>query len=315
MVEMRHVYAQTLLELGEQNSDIVVLEADLMRAFGTKIFKERFPDRVFNIGVAEANMMGIAAGLSTVGKKPFVHTFAPFATRRCYDQFYVSVNYTKQEVKVTGFDPGVTAAFNGGTHMSFEDIALMRVIPKLLITEPADFTALQAILPMVTDHKGSTYMRLQRAEAKDIYDNSQDFELGKGIVHGDGSDLVIIASGPVCVLESLKAIELLRKDGIYVTVIDMFTIKPLDKDLIVQWARRTGAILTCENHQVHSGLGAGVAELVSQHYPVIVRRHGVHDEFGEVGTLDYLKERYELTAQNIAEYAKQTVKDKEQVKK
>ncbi len=310
MAEMRHIYSEALTSLAETNQDIVVLEADLMRASGTAVFQEKFPDRLFNIGVAEANMMGIAAGLSSVGKIPCAHTFVPFATRRCYDQLFISVNYSRQNVKIVGFDPGITAAFNGGTHMSFEDLALTRVIPDITIVDPADGYAVQQLLPQLIEHRGCTYMRLQRVEAEAIYTDSQEITLGKANVLADGDDLCIIALGAVCVSESRKAVQLLEERGHSVALIDMFSVKPLDSDIILKYAKKTGAILSCENHQVKNGLGSAIAEVLCEHEPCLMHRHGIQDEFGEVGTLSYLKERFKLTAKDIAEHALRVIKVK-----
>jgi transketolase len=306
--EMRVIYAQTLIELAEKDDRIVLLEADLMKASGTTVFRDRFPERTFQIGVAEANMVGVAAGLSSTGKIPFADTFTCFAARRAYDQFFISGNYARQNVKLTGTDPGIAAVYNGGTHMSFEDIGLMRNIPELVVFEPSDPVSLHKLTLKSASHQGCVYMRLFRQPANVLYGEDEDFELGKGKVLADGTDITLIAIGVIPVNETLAAAKLLAGEGISAAVIDMHTIKPLDTELVLQYAGKTGAILTCENHQIVNGLGSAVAETLSENYPVLLKRIGINDEFGEVGTLEYLQERFGLTAQNIAAQAKKLLK-------
>ena len=301
--EMRAIYGEGLLKLAEQDERIVVLDADLMRANGTVPFKEKFPERAVDVGVAEANMIGISAGLSAVGLIPFPATFTCFASRRTFDQFFISANYAKQNVKLTGTDPGVAAAYNGGTHMSFEDMGLMRTIPGILICEPSDPVSLRKLLPQIAFRQGSSYFRLHRKKITPIYDESEEFELGKGKVIIDGSDLTIIATGAILVAEAIKAAEALSEKGISAAVIDMHTVKPIDQDLVVEYARKTGAVLTAENHQVRGGLGSAVAEVLTENYPVPQARIGVQDEFGEVGTQEYLQGRFGMTAENVVEQA------------
>ncbi|MDR2765343.1 MAG: transketolase family protein [Tannerella sp.] len=305
--EMRAVYAQTLIELAEADERIVLLEADLMKASGTRPFRERFPERTFQMGVAEANMVSVAAGLSATGKIPFADTFACFAARRAYDQFFISGNYARQTVKLTGTDPGIAALYNGGTHMTFEDIGLMRNIPQLVVFEPADPVSLRRLVIRNAHTPGCAYMRLFRQQANVLYAESETFELGKGKVCADGTDVTLIASGVIPLNEALAARTLLAGEGLSAAVIDMHTVKPLDTELVLQYAKKTGRILTCENHQVINGLGSAVAETLSEQYPVRLKRIGVCDEFGEVGTLDYLKERFGLTAQHIAAQARRLV--------
>lgn len=308
--EMRAVYAEELLRLAEQDERIVVLDADLMRANGTETFKSRFPERFFDMGVAEANMVGVSAGLSATGLIPFPATFTCFAARRTFDQFFISANYAYQNVKLTGSDPGVAAAFNGGTHMSFEDIGLMRTIPKVVICEPADPVSLRALLPQIAFRKGSSYLRLHRKPIAPLYGDSESFELGKGKVICDGSDLTIVAAGAILVAEAVKAAELLEADGVSAAVIDMHTIKPIDAELLVQYAGKTGAVLSAENHQVQGGLGSAVAEVLTEQCPVPQIRVGIQDEFGEVGTQEYLQERFGLTAANLVTQARTLLKRK-----
>ena len=303
-LEMRAVYAQTLIELAENDERIVLLEADLMKGSGTGVFRDKFPERTFNMGVAEANMVGTAAGLSAGGKIPFADTFACFATRRTYDQFFISGNYARQNVKLVGTDPGIASEYNGGTHMPFEDMGIMRNIPKLVVFEPGDPVSLKKLVKKSAYHQGCTYMRLHRKPVSVIYSEDEEFELGKGKVLKDGTGITLIATGAIMLAEALKASEMLEKEGISAAVIDMHTIKPVDTELILHYARKTGGIVTCENHQQINGLGSAVAETLVENYPVLLNRIGIRDEFGEVGTMDYLLERYQLTAGHIVSAAK-----------
>ncbi len=301
---MREVYTKTLIELAERDPNIILLEADLMTAHGTREFKERFPDRFINVGVAESNLVGVAAGLSRTGKIPFAITFGSFATRRANDQFFVSANYAGLNVKLVGSDPGINALYNGGTHMPSEDAGLMRGVPKLVVFEPADTVSLRELMKQSAYHRGCTYMRLLRKGAPTIYQEGQRFKLGQGVVLKDGKDITIFAVGFPMVQESQKAAELLSKENIDAAVIDMHTIKPIDKELVVKYAEKTNAVITCENHQITNGLGSAVAEVLCENRPTIMKRIGINDEFGEVGDLEYLQQRYGLTAANIIEQAK-----------
>ena len=305
---MRAVYAQTLIELAENDERIVLLEADLMKASGTTVFRNKFPERTFNMGVAEANMVGVAAGLSAGGKIPFADTFACFAARRTYDQFFISGNYARLNVKLVGTDPGIASEFNGGTHMPFEDIGIMRNIPQLTVFEPGDPVSLKKLVQKAAYHPACTYMRLFRKPATVLYSEDEEFELGKGKVLKEGTDLTFIASGVIMLAEALKASEMLKKEGIFAAVIDMHTIKPIDKELVLTYAKKTGRIVTCENHQIINGLGSAVAEVLSENNPVVLKRIGVEDEFGEVGKIDYLLERYQLTAAHIVAKVKNVLK-------
>ena len=310
-LEMRVVYGTALMELASSDERIVVLDADLMRANGTMVFKEKFPERAIDVGVAEANMIGIASGLSTIGLIPFPATFSCFASRRAFDQFFISANYAKQNVKFTGTDPGIAALLNGGTHMSFEDTGLMRTIPGITIYEPSDPVSLKALLRQATYQPGCSYLRLHRKPIVPLYADDESFELGKGKALVDGTDIAIFAVGAILVPEALKAAKLLEESGVSAAVIDMHSIKPIDENLIVHYARTCGAILTVENHQIRNGLGSAVAEVLVENLPVPMSRVGVQDLFGEVGDLEYLKERYGMTARNIAAQATSLIKRKD----
>ena len=308
--DMRATYNDTLIELAAEDERIVILEADLMNASGTVPFKEKYPERAFDMGVAEANMAGTAAGLSSVGKIPFAASFTPFASRKAYDQFFISANYAHLNVKLVGTDPGITATYNGGTHMSFEDGGLMRNIPKLTVFEPCDNISLRKLIRKAAEHQGCTYMRLHRKGGQELYRGDAEFELGKGMVLRDGDDITLVATGFVMVPEAIKAAEELEKEGISAAVIDMHTVKPIDRKLIAEYARKTGAFVTCENHQVVNFLGSAVAEVLAEDHPALLGRIGIQDEFGQVGTLDYLKQDYGLTAADIAAKAREVLKKK-----
>ena len=302
--EMRTVYAETLIELAAGDPRIVVLEADLMRATGTGIFKAAFPDRSFNAGVAEADMVGVAAGLAAEGKVPFPATFACFASRRVFDQFFISCGYARLAVKLVGLDPGITAAFNGGTHMPFEDLGLMRMVPGLDIVEPSDPVSLAALVRELAARPGPAYLRLHRRTIEPRYPQGEAFAVGSGKLLREGRHLLVVALGAFMVGEAMKAADLLSAEGIEASVIDALSLKPLDDRLILAEARKTGAVLTAENHQVHGGLGSAVAELIAETGGARLGRVGIRDEFGEVGTEAWLAGRFRLRAGDIAEAAR-----------
>lgn len=308
--EMRQTLAGALVERAKTDDRIVVIEADLMSCHATKVFKQEFPERFVNVGIAEQNMIGIAAGMSTMGKIPFAYSFGPFATRRCYDQIFISVAYARQNVKIVGTDPGVLAEYNGGTHMPFEDMALMRAIPHMVCFEPVDATMLEKAVDQIVDYQGAVYIRLQRKKAEKVFDDTLNFELGKAIKIKDGKDVTLIASG-IMVARAIEAAELLKEDGISARVVNIHTWKPIDKDAVIKCAKETGAIVTCENHNVCNGLGSAVAEVVCQNSPVPMRLVGVKDEFGQVGKNAYLSEQYHITTQDIVEAAREVVKNKQ----
>ncbi|PLR81289.1 transketolase [Bacillus canaveralius] len=303
---MRQMYANTILELARNNPKIIALEADLMSAISTNKILKEIPNQLINCGIMEANMTGVAAGLSLTGKIPFVHTFAQFATRRAFDQLFVSGAYARLNIKILGSDSGVTAEHNGGTHMAFEDLGLVRLIPNATVYEVSDSTMLGYLLRKVAHEYGIHYIRTIRKNAIKIYDEQETFETGKGKVLREGKDVTIIASG-IMVAESLQAADQLLENGIEATVIDMYTIKPIDKDLIVKYAARTKAVVTAENHNVIGGLGSSVAEVLSENCPTLLRRIGVKEQFGQVGKTEYLKRFYQLTSNDIVNAVEEIV--------
>ncbi len=298
-VDMRTTYANTLMELMEKDPRIFVLEADLMSATGTRSVQERFPERLVNVGVAEANMIGVAAGLSAYGMIPVANTFAAFATRRCYDQICVSVCYAKQNVKIVGTDPGVASELNGGTHMALEDVGIMRTLAGMTVFEPCDNVQLQQALPVMLNTPGPMYMRLYRRAPRKIHGDEYRFTLGKADVVREGGDVAIIASG-MMVANALDAADLLAAKGVTARVVDMHTIKPLDAAAVLAAARETGAVVTAENNNHLTGLGSAVAETLCEAGAMVpFRRIGVKDHFGEVGRKEYLMEKFHLAPKDI----------------
>ncbi|NMB45389.1 MAG: transketolase family protein [Firmicutes bacterium] len=297
---MKDVYMAHLLEQAAKDERIVVLDADLMHSNGTIAFQEAYPDRSINVGVQEANMIGIAGGLSATGKVPFCHTFACFASRRALDQIYVSIAYAQLNAKIVGTDPGITAAYNGGTHMPFDDLGIMRSIPTMTVVEPVDNTMVKAILPQVIDTPGPFYIRIARKNPIRIYKEGSEFTIGKGALLREGKDVTIFAIG-IMVAEALDAADILDQQGISAMVVNIFTLKPIDKDLVISCAQKTGAVVTAENHSIINGLGSAVAEVLTEKHPVVMERVGVRDLFGEVGDVAYLKQRFGLTADAIVD--------------
>jgi len=303
---LRDIYTDLLIENAKKNEDLVIVEADLMKAMATTRFGEAFPERTVNVGVAEANMIGVAAGLSNMGKIPFTHTFAPFATRRVYDQVMLSVAYSKLNVKMVGSDPGILAQLNGGTHMSFEDVGIMRNIPTMTVIEPVDGVQLHGLFPEIMKHYGPMFLRLARKDNDQIFPEGTKFEIGKAAPIKEGKDVTIFATG-IMVKESLEAYEMLKAEGIDVAVTNIHTVKPIDKETIIEAAKKTGAIVTAENHNVINGLGSAVAEVLVENTPVPMERVGVMDQFGEVGKKDYLQKRYNLEAKDIVAAVKRVL--------
>jgi len=303
--ELRKTYAATLNEIIETDKKVIALEADLMGAISTAPVFQKNPENFINCGIMEANMVGVASGLSVRGLTPFMHTFGPFATRRCYDQLFLSIGYSGLNLKVIGSDAGVTAQHNGGTHMPFEDLGLMRLIPEATVMEMSDHVMFRDIMKQVSTIHGLQYIRITRKTMTQLYDESSTFEIGKGIVLKDGNDATIVATG-IMLKEALDAREILAKEGINVAVIDMFTIKPIDKDLLIKYAAQTKLIVTAENHNVIGGLGSAVAEALSLH-PTKIVRIGVQDRFGQVGTQAYLQEIYNLTKNDIVKAVKENL--------
>lgn len=308
-VEMRSVFAQVMEEMQARDSRLIYMDADLMNSIGMAKYWKEHPDKTINCGIQEANMIGVAAGMSATGLIPFVHTFGTFASRRAMDQVFVSAAYAKLNVRIIGSDPGITASLNGGTHMPFEDMGMMRCIPEITILEPTDSVMLADMIRQTKEKYGVFYIRLSRKKCEKIYEDGSSFEIGKAAKIRDGKDVTIFATG-ICVAEAVKAAKLLEKEGISAAVSNMFTIKPIDKDAIIEAAKDTGAVVTAENHNIINGLGSAVAEVLAENACVPLERIGAKDCFGEVGPVDYLRERFEMTAEDIAKAAKRAISRK-----
>lgn len=308
-MEMRATFGNTLAQIMQQDSRIVVLDADLAKANGTLKLRDQFPDRAIDVGVAEQNMASVAAGLASYGFIPFITSFAPFATRRLCDQAAISIAYSNMNVKIVGTDPGIAAELNGGTHMSTEDVAVMRAIPGMLVFEAADNVELAAAIPQIIAHDGPVYMRMFRKELNDIFDKDFEFDLYKAHVVREGEDVTIVSSG-IMVREALEAAELLDQQGISAEVINVHTIKPLDAQTIIRSAKKTGAVVTAENHSIIGGLRSAVCEVLMENHPTILRSIGFNDTFGEVGRLNELRQKFGFASTNIVEKVLEVIRYK-----
>jgi len=307
--EMRQVLCEFLNETMAKDPKVVVIDADLAKANGTFNLRNNYPDRAIDVGVAEQNMASIAAGMASYGYKPFILSFTPFATRRICDQIAISICYANQNVKIIGTDPGISAEFNGGTHMSVEDIGVLRSIPNLVIYEPVDAVQLYKSLPIILEYKGPLYIRMFRKVADPVFSDNYEFNLFKADIISEGRDVTILASG-IMVNESLKAKEILEKEGLSVEVINVHTIKPLDEETILKSVRKTKACVVCENHNLIGGLYSAVSELLSEKNPMKVFKIGIKDRFGEVGKMPYLKEVMGMTTNDIVQACKNAINSK-----
>ena len=300
--------ALTLNELMAEDKSIVYVDCDLMGCINTKQLRKNYPERAFEAGIAEGNAAGVAAGLAATGKKVFFHSFGTFSSRRCYDQIYMSAAYAGLSVRVLGSDAGVTAAFNGGTHMPLEDAAMYLSIPETTVLDPADYDQLASVTKGLVNVEGVSFTRFVRKDVIQVYGEGSEFEIGKGVVlHESDQDQAAIITSGIMVDESLKAYEALQAEGINVRVIDMFTWKPLDEELVLKAAKETGAIVTAENHNVTCGLGSIVANCLAKNRPTVQEFVGVQDQFGQVGPQAYLMDTYGLRAANIVEAVKKAI--------
>lgn len=288
----RQSYGEELANLGEKNNKVVVLDADLSAATKTSIFAKKFPDRFFDMGIAEQNMIGTAAGLATCGKIPFASTFAMFAAGRAYEQIRNSICYPKLNVKICATHAGITVGEDGATHQMIEDISLMRTIPNMTVICTSDDTQTRWAVNEIAKFEGPVYLRLCRLATPKIYEDEK-FEIGKGVQIGDGTDATIIATG-VVVSEAIEAMEELKNMEINVRVIDMHTIKPIDKDIIIKAAKETKKLITVEDHNIIGGLGSAVCEVLAENYPTKVYRMGIKDEFGKSGKADDLLKYFQI---------------------
>ena len=279
-VEMRKIFCDTLIDLAKADERICIVNSDSRQISGTRDFEQAYPDRAFNVGIAEANMVGVAAGLAVSGKRPFVHAFGPFMTRRVLDQLTISLAYSKLNAVLVGLSPGIVAEINGGTHQSYDDIAAVRGIANTTIVEPFDGMQLRQMIPALLDLDGPVYLRYDRAVAPCFYGDDYRYQLGRADILRKGSD----------VTQCLEAAQILKENGIEARVLNMHTIKPIDQEAIIQAARETRGIITVENHNIIGGLGSAVAEVLAENYPAPMRRIGIRDRFGEVGNRAYLRQ-------------------------
>lgn len=303
-IATRESFGKALVELGKENKDVIVLTADLAGATKTSLFEKEFPDRFINVGIAEQNLIGISAGLATTGKIPFASTFAMFAAGRAYDQIRNSVAYPKLNVKICGTHAGVTVGEDGATHQMLEDLSLMRSIPNMTVLCPSDDTQTKWAIKEMAKFDGPVYIRLARVATPIIYDENQKFEIGKMVQIGDGTDATIFATG-VEVAETLKAKEELEKENINIRVVDVHTIKPIDREMIVKCAKETKKIITIEDHSIIGGLGTAICEVLSEEYPTKVIRMGMNDKFGKSGKAEQLLKYFKLDSQAIIEKVKE----------
>ncbi len=303
-IATRESFGKALVELGKENENVVVLTADLAGATKTSLFEKEFPDRFINVGIAEQNMIGISAGLATTGKIPFASTFAMFAAGRAYDQIRNSVAYPKLNVKICGTHAGVTVGEDGATHQMLEDLSLMRSIPNMTVLCTSDDVQTRWAIKEMAKIDGPVYIRLARVATPVIYDENQKFEIGKMVQIGDGTDATVFATG-VEVAEALKAKEELEKENINIRVVDVHTIKPIDREMIIKCARETKKLITIEDHSIIGGLGTAVCEVLSEEYPTKVVRMGMQDKFGKSGKAEQLLKYFKLDSEAIIEKVKE----------
>ena len=308
-MEFRKILCNELSALMKENDKIVVLDADLGKPNGISPLSNEFPDRYFQVGIAEANMAGICAGLSAYGYKPVMVTFTPFATRRVYDQIAVSIAYAKQKVVIIGTDPGITAELNGGTHMSFEDVAIMRAIPDMVIYDAVDTIQLSQALRELINLDKNIYIRMPRKFQTEIFGKDYKYIYGKADILKEGKDVTIIATGTM-VNEVVKTKEMLQNEGIDSEIISVNTIKPLDEETILNSVKKTNCVVTCENNNIKGGLYSAVSELLCTNYPAIVIPVGVDDKFGQVGKYNDLLNAYHLTPADILKKVKLAINKK-----
>lgn len=310
-MEMRELFSNEIEKLMQKDNNIVILNADLGKPNGFEKLMNKYPAKVFNVGIAEQNMACIAAGMSSYGFTPFTCTFTPFATRRICDQIAVSICYANQNVKIIGTDPGISAEYNGGTHMSFEDIGVLRSIPNIVIFEPTDNNQLKNLLPQILEYKGPLYIRMFRKSTPDVFVESEKFDLFKSKIIKEGKDISIFCSG-IMVYETLKANKILEEKGIDAEIINIHTIKPIDEESIIKSVSKTHAVVTSENHNIIGGLRSAVSEVLCENYmgPFAFRSIGVKDCFGQVGKMPYLKEVYNMTYNDIVLAVEECLKEK-----
>ncbi len=302
-VATRKSYGEALEQLGKENPNVVVLDADLAGATKTDMFAKQFPDRFFDMGIAEANMMATAAGFATCGKIPYASTFAVFAAGRAYDQIRNSICYPKLNVKICATHCGVTVGEDGATHQMIEDLSLMRTLPNMTVMSTSDDTQTKWAIKEIAKIQGPIYLRLARMETPILYDENTKFEIGKAIQIGEGTDGTVFATG-ITVSEAIKAQEILKQEGINIRVVDMHTIKPIDKEIIIKSAKETKKLISIEDHNIIGGLGSAISEVLTEEYPTKLIRLGIKDVFGKSGKAEELIKYFGITADNIIEVMK-----------
>ena len=302
-VATRKSYGEALEQLGKENPNVVVLDADLAGATKTDMFAKQFPDRFFDMGIAEANMMATAAGFATCGKIPYASTFAVFAAGRAYDQIRNSICYPKLNVKICATHCGVTVGEDGATHQMIEDLSLMRTLPNMTVMSTSDDTQTKWAIKEIAKIQGPVYLRLARMETPILYDENTKFEIGKAIQIGEGTDGTVFATG-ITVSEAIKAQEILKQEGINIRVVDMHTIKPIDKEIIIKSAKETKKLISIEDHNIIGGLGSAISEILTEEYPTKLIRLGIKDVFGKSGKAEELIKYFGITADNIIEIMK-----------
>jgi len=308
-IAIRDAYGEALKELGAKNKDVVVLDADVSSSSKSSLFGAQYPDRFFNVGIAEANMVAMAAGMSTSGKIPFVNTFAAFIVLRGADPVRSLIAYERLNVKLAGTYAGLSDSYDGASHHSIIDIAFMRALPNMTVVSVADAIETKKAVQAIAEYNGPVYLRLSRAEVPTIFDDSYKFKLGKGVQLTEGNDFTILTTGYM-VQKSLEAAEQLKEKGINVRIINIHTIKPIDKELIIKCAKETGAVVTVEEHSIYGGLGSAVAEVLIKEYPVPMEIIGVQDTFAETGAYELLLNKYGLCAENIINAVQKVIKRK-----
>lgn len=305
-MEMRKVLCDTMTELMSQNDNIVFMDADLAEANGTMPLRKMFPERAFDTGISEQNMASMAAGMSAYGMNPYICTFTAFSTRRICDQIAISMSYAKQNIKIIGTDAGIASELNGGTHMSFEDIGVLRSIPGVTIIDVCDEVELRKVLIETVNYEGVVYIRMPRKQVPKVYEEDNKFELLRGNVLREGKDVTIFTTG-IMTSKALEAYELLKKEGISAEVIALHTIKPIDKDLVIKSLKKTKRAVTCENHNVIGGLYSSICEISCSEVPAVIKAIGVNDHFGEVGSMKFLSKKYEMDSCHIVKKCKEVI--------
>jgi len=306
-----NAYGDAMLDLMQEDERIVHIDCDLLGCINGKRIKEAFPERVINAGIAEANAVALASGMAAAGMIPFVHTFGVFASRRAFDQAFLSAGYSRWPVHIIGTDPGITAGVNGATHMPLEDAGMYLLIPNATVLDPCDYAQTYALTKAYAKEKELTYLRLIRRSSVSVYAEGSEFTIGKGVVLKEGTDVTLFASG-IMVDAALQAEEILRKEGIKAGVIDLFSWKPLDEELIISEARKSGAVVSCENHQITSGLGSEIASVLSRNCPVPQEFIGIPNRYGIAAPQDWLAKEFHMTPEDIAAAARRAIQRKKQ---